>query len=379
MKSIRILILVSFLISCGNKTESKPEEQSVQEQPKNLVLSKVQLDSDTFQLGKLLEYNFGEIINVTGMIDVPPQNKSMISTFVAGYIYNTPLLVGDFVSKGQLLVALQNPEYIEIQQNYIEIGEQLVYLKSEYQRQKTLFDENITSEKNYLKAQSLYKSNLAHFNSLKKKLQMMNISPTNVEAGNISSVIKIYAPIEGYVTKVNVSNGAYVSPNDVILEIVDTEHIHLELSVFEKDIMKVKKGQKIEFKIPEASDDLFQAEVHLVGTTIDQTTRRVKVHGHVDNEKNQFIVGMYVNAEILVNVDSALGLPMTAIIKDGEASYVYAVKDKKEAHYDLEKFSVDLGKTAENYVEILNVDQLKDKMIVLKGADKLVETNSTLN
>jgi cobalt-zinc-cadmium efflux system membrane fusion protein len=370
MKFLNIFILGIIVLSCNSKTDTEPQEQNTEATSEQTTLSKIPMDESQLVLGKLSEINFGESLTVTGMIDVPPKNKSVISTFIGGYIVKTPLLIGDRVSKGQLLVTLENPEYVELQQNYLELSEQLNYLKSEYNRQKTLYDENISSEKNYLKAQSQYKSNLAHFNGLKKKLQMLSLNPERITSGNIVSTINLYAPIAGYVTKVNVSNGAFVSANDVIMEIVDTEHIHLELSVFEKDIMKVKKGQSIEFQIPEASNTIFEAEVHLVGTTIDESTRRVKVHGHVNNEEQHFIVGMYVTAKVLVTHDMGKGIPRSAVIQDDTGSYIYVLKELK-GNNSYEKVKVSLGKQNENNVEILNAEGIKDKNIVIKGAKVL--------
>src|SRR5690606_22996412 len=121
--------------------------------------------------------------------DALPIYKSSVTSFIGGYVTKTPLLIGDKVNKGQLLVTLENPEYVEIQQNYLEVAEQLNYLKSEFTRQKTLYNENITSQKNFLKAESTYKSNLALYNGLRKKLQMMNLNPSSVEQGQISSTI----------------------------------------------------------------------------------------------------------------------------------------------------------------------------------------------
>lgn len=324
--------------------------------------------------GTLAEYAFNETVKVNGMIDVPPHNKSSITTFSGGYITKTPLLIGgDQVKKGQLLVTLKNPEFVELQQNYLEVSEQLNYLKSEFNRQKILFEEKITSEKNYLKAESAYKSNRAHYNGLRKKLQMLNINPSNVEQGRITSTINLYAPpISGHVTKVNVSNGTYVSPSDVIMEIVDIDHIHLELSVFEKDIMQIKKDQKITFKIPEASDKTFEAEVHLVGTTIDEQTRRVKVHGHVDNDKAHFIVGMFVDADIIIDSIKSIGLPKEAIIEVGNDFYVLVLEEAHGDEFHLEKVKLELGKQTENTVEILNTSLLKDKQILVKGNSMLL-------
>lgn len=372
MKNLYIIVFAMVFIACGNEKNNEPEVTQTEVDYDQTTITKAQFESEEMGFGSLAEFDFKESIKVNGMIDVPPQNKSSISTFIGGYITRTPLLVGSEVKKGQLLVTLENPEYVKIQQNYLEIAAQLNYLKSEFNRQKTLFDEQITSEKSYLKAQSDYKSNFAGYNGLRKKLQMMNINPSNVEQGNISSSINLYAPIAGFVTKVNVSNGTYVSPSDVILEIVDTNHIHLELSVFEKDIMNVKKEQKIRFQIPEASNETFNAEVHLVGTTIDGTSRRVQVHGHVDNEDDNFIVGMFVEAEIITESSKSIGLPKEAIITLEDGSYVLVLEDENNNEYHLKKVKLDLGKETEDAVEVLNTEVLKNKQILVKGIGMLL-------
>ena len=372
MNKIYILLFSLVLVACGNSektTELVPETETHND---DITITKAQFEGEKMAFGTLAEYDFNETVKVNGMIDVPPKNKSSVSTFTGGYITKTPLLVGDSVKKGQLLVTLENPEFVELQQNYLEVSEQLNYLKSEFNRQKTLFDEKITSEKNYLKAESAYKSNLAHYNGLRKKLQMLNLNPSSVEQGRIASTINLYAPISGHVTKVNVSNGTYVSPSDVIMEIVDIDHIHLELLVFEKDIMQIKKDQKIEFTIPEASDKTFEAEVHLVGTTIDEQTRRVKVHGHVDNDKENFIVGMFVDADIIIDSKIGFGLPKEALIEVDNEFFVLILDEENTDEFHFETFKLELGKQTEAYVEILNFEALKDKQIVIKGTNMLL-------
>ncbi|WP_417876521.1 efflux RND transporter periplasmic adaptor subunit [Winogradskyella sediminis] len=372
MKYLHIIIFALLITACGKEKNNVLGVTPTEEVHEDITVTQAQFKSENMAFGSIEEFDFNEGIKVNGMIDVPPQNKSSISTFIGGYVTKTPLLIGSEVKKGQLLVTLENPEYVEIQQNYLEVAEQLNYLKSEFNRQKTLFDEQITSEKNYLKAESTYKSNLAHYNGLRKKLQMMHINPQRVEQGTISSSINLYAPIDGFVTKVNVSNGTYVSPSDVILEIVDTHHVHLELSVFEKDIMAIKKGQKIRFQIPEASDQTFNADVHLVGTTIDGESRRVQVHGHIDNDEDHFIVGMFVDAEIITDSTKRIGLPKEAIISLEEANYVLVLKTKENNEFHLEKVKVTIGKATEDVVEILNSEDLKDKKILVKGIGMLL-------
>lgn len=372
MKNLYIIIFSILLTACGNGDKKGIALTETENHSDKITITKAQFEGENMVLGGLREYDFNETVKVNGMIDVPPHNKSSVSTLIGGYITQTPLLIGDKVKKGQLLVSLKNTEFIEIQQEFLEVVEQLNYLNSEFNRQKTLFDENITSEKNYLKAESNYKSNLAHYNGLKKKLQMMNINPASVEQGEITSTISLFAPIDGYVTEVSISNGSYVSPSDVILEIIDTDHIHLELSVFEKDIMKIKKDQKILFKIPEASDVLYEAEVHLVGTTIDPKTRRVKVHGHVDNGEANFIVGMFVDAQIVTNTGKSKGLPKEATIDVDNELYVLVLEEKNATGYHFEKVKLDLGKQTEDAVEVLNAIALEGKQVIIKGTSMLL-------
>src|SRR5690606_30984280 len=138
MKHIYNILFSLVLIACGNSDKNNKTEVTELANPNHLVITQSQFTGEHMQLGKLEERSFDETIKTSGMIDVPPQDKANISTFMDGYITQTPLLVGDKVKKGQLLVTLENPNYVEIQQEYLELSEQLTYLKSEFDRQKTL-------------------------------------------------------------------------------------------------------------------------------------------------------------------------------------------------------------------------------------------------
>lgn len=372
MKHIYSILFLLVILSCGNnekETEVSIETQSHQEE---VVVSTSQFESENMVLGELSMQDFNETVMSTGFIDVPPSSRASVTTFMEGYIKNTPLLVGDEVKKGQLLVTLENPEFVELQQNYLEVSNQLIYLKSEFERQETLYKENITSQKNYLKAESDYKSNLAHYNGLKQKLKMLSISPQNVENGNISSTINLYAPIAGSITKVNVSNGSFVSASTEILEIVNTNHIHLELMVFEKDILKISKEQPINFKVPEASNNVYSAEVYLVGTSIDPTNRTIKVHGHIEDDKNSpFVTGMFIEAQIITGASKGNALPKEAVAEiDGE--FFALVLNKKDDNYTFEKTKVEVGKQTDAYIEVLNTQDFKGKQVLTKGAFMLL-------
>ncbi len=373
MKHIYIFIFSLVLVSCGKSDKQTQAETDGQVDDNLVFVNRAQFDSGKMQLGVLEEQVFNETIKANGMIDVPPQNRASVSTFMGGYVKKTPLLVGDKVSKGQHLVTLQSTEFVEIQQRYAVVNEQLNYLKSEFERQQILYTEKITSQKNFLKAESTYKSTLALHQGLHKKLEMMNANPASIEKGNITSVFNLYAPIQGTVTKVNISNGVYVSPADEILEIVNTDHIHLELSVFEKDILKIKKDQSINFKIPEVSNDIFQAEVHLVGTSVNDTDRTIKVHGHIkDDVQTNFVTGMFVESEIIISSKKCLALPTDAVEEIEGNYFALVLTNQKEDLYSFDKIKLNVGKQNEQYTEVLNTDEFKDKEVLTKGVYMLI-------
>ena len=373
MKSIykRIALpMILIVLGCGNSNNET--EINGQESDDRIKVSKEQFHQNSMEFGSLEEKEFLTGIKVNGMIDVPPENKAVVNSITGGYIKTIPLLVGDAVKKGQRLATLENPEFVRMQQEYMEVKEQLDYLKSEYERQNTMFKEDIISEKVFLKAESDYKRARASCNGLKKQLEMLNIDTTGVEAGHITSVINLYAPISGSITKVYVSKGSYVSPTTPILEIIDNRHIHLELSVFEKDIMKIKKDQKIVFNIPEASAQSYEAKVHLVGTSIDDN-RTIKVHGHPNEHGQSFLTGMFVKAEIITDTTKDMALPESAIIALDDGNYSLVLDEENETYFYFKPLKIEVGSTVNDYTQLKDFGTLSTTDRVLaKGAFSLI-------
>lgn len=369
--SIFILICSITVVSCGNGKKEISETPTAMD---GLVMvTRAQFDQAGMELGTMQDKEFPTIVKAAGVIDVPPENRSVVSATMGGYIKSLPFLIGDAVTKGQVLMSIENPEFVTLQQDYMEVHGQLDYLKSEYDRQKTMLSENITSKKSFLKAESEYKTAQAKYNGLRMQLVMLNISPEKVEAGDVTSSVTIFSPISGSITQVNVTKGSYVAPATPIIEIVDNDHIHIELSVFEKDIMKVKKGQKIDFKVPEASPDTFVAEVYLVGTSIGKE-RTIMVHGHLeDDENHNFLTGMFVDASIVTESFLAKALPNESIVNLEDKNYVLALEKEEDGIYYFREMGVKATDGYRGYTPIENGKMFKQTdRFLTKGAFNLL-------
>jgi cobalt-zinc-cadmium efflux system membrane fusion protein len=367
-----------FVISIFNCKNVEPIHRSdVQEDlnPEDTVieLSSEQFEQNAMTMGNLEEKSFPELVQANGLIDVPPANRAVVSATMGGYIKNTHLLIGDRVTKGQALVTIENPDFVTLQQEYLEIKEQLTYLKSEYERQQILIKENISSQKSFLKAESDYKKAEATYKGLRKQLDLLKISPSDVEKGIISTTSTLNAPISGSITQVNISLGMYVSPATPIIEIVDNDHIHLELSVFEKDIMRLHKGQEISFEIPEASSEVYAAEVYLISTSIEEN-RTVKVHGHLkDLTRHNFLIGMFVHATIIISDNVTMSIPSEAIVSNEGTSYLLLLESEKDKVYSFKPVKVEIGDVYNGYSVIKNLNDFPENARILtKGAFTLV-------
>ncbi|HKL91584.1 MAG TPA: efflux RND transporter periplasmic adaptor subunit [Allomuricauda sp.] len=369
---IQIAAVYLLLMGCGNKNNAEPTSDE-QAETTGIRVTQNQFDTNDLMLGTMEKRTFPKMVETSGMIDVPPENRASITAFMGGFVKNTSLLIGDQVKKGQLLVTLENQEFVQMQQGYLEVFNQLDFLKAEFERNQTLFEEKIASQKNFLQAKSNYETAKARYQGLREQLQMLNISPSRVEQGNITSQAVIYAPISGSVTKMNVSKGSYISPATEILEIVNNDHVHLELTVFEKDILKVKKGQRIRFRIPEASEETFDAEVHLVGTSIDNTDRSIKVHGHLAHEEEaNFLPGMFVDAKIMTDTIKTWSLPEEAVIESEGTYYILKLTGKEDGGYTFERVAVKQGNTYDGYTEIIATGLNETDQFLTKGVFDLI-------
>lgn len=365
-KTLYITALALSILSCK---KTKTEEPSAKNEG-FVVVTKDQFQGSEMQMGQPSIQDFDVVVKASGKIDVPPQNKAIITPYLGGYVKATHLLIGDKVVKGQALLTLENTEYVDLQKEYLDVAEQIDFLKSEFDRQKTLYNEQISSQKNYLKAQSDYRRSKGIYETLRKKLQMLNINPKSVEQGRLTSTVTLYAPISGSVSVMKANLGQFMSPSDIVMEIIDNQKLHVELAVFEKDILKIKPEQVINFRVPEASNENYQARVHLVGKSIESNDRTINVHCDLDEKvKQKLISGMFVEASIVVDDKKALAVPADALIKENNKYFVLLLDKKSNLdEYKFKKVAVSLGEKSEKYVEILPNDLINESSkILVKG------------
>jgi cobalt-zinc-cadmium efflux system membrane fusion protein len=367
-KTLSVLIIAFSLASCGNKNEETKVEEQHNEAQNSVELTAEQYKIVGVSLGKIEIKALSGAIKVNGMLDVPPQNLVSISAPMGGILKTTELLQGLKVKKGEVIAVMQNADYIQLQQDYVDTKSQLEYLEAEYKRQEELAKENVNSQKTLLQSKTQYQSMKAKVSGLKAKLSLLGIDAHEIESGNFQNTITLYAPISGYVTQVNVNIGMFVNPTDVMFKIVDTEHLHAELTVFEKDVPKLKIGQKVRFTLANETVERI-ATVYLIGREI-QEDRTVRIHCHLDKEDDQLLPGMYLKAYVEAGTQTVPALPNEAIVTFEGNNYVFenVSSDEKGTHH-FKMIRVSTGVSELGYTEIqLSKELNMESSMVIKGA-----------
>lgn len=395
MKPIHYNIFIVFVLvltlACNNTKSPTAQQPGEDHHEQNIVeFTQRQYETSGIELGKVEMRNISGTIPANGMLDVPPQSKVTIATPMGGFVKETQLLQGTHVKKGQVVAVMQNADYIQIQQDYLDSHSQLEYLKAEYNRQQELAKENINAQKTLQQSKSAYLSTEAKVKGIRARLKMLNIDAAAIEKGELQQSINLYTPITGFVTKVNVNIGAYVSPTDVMFEIVNTEHLHAELTIFEKDVPKLKIGQKVLFTLANESKPR-KATVHLIGREINKD-RSVQIHCHLDDEDTELIPGTYLHALVETNNNNVTALPDEAIVSFQGKDYLFVLKKdgKEEPHdhkaddkskpgaeheheYTFEMVEITKGNTELGFSEIILPGRFDLKSrVVVKGAYNLL-------
>lgn len=356
-----------LMFACQQPTETientEPEEGLVS-------LNQEQMQTIQLKTATMEQRNMENVVKAIGYFHVPPKYLASVSPVMGGYITRTNLLVGDYVKKGQLLATLENPDYIDLQRDFMQSANQLKSLKSAYERQQKLFADSISAEKDLLSAESEYKNMLAHYQANRHKLLMLNLSPEKVEEGNLNHSVNLLAPISGYINYNNTSLGQYVSPAEKLFEIIDKSHLHLELAVHEKDAIKIKNGQRVKFIVPSIGNEVYQAEVFLVGQSLQGTERTVPVHAHLLNDqKLNFISQMYVNAEIIIKDQRTSSLPEEAVIRSGNKAYIFVKASEDQQGTIFRQVEVNTGSSSNGFIGILPAVELPENAeVVIHGA-----------
>lgn len=370
-KILTVMVLTIFVSACGNKEnhnendghshdeEEKTEVNEEHNESEEVILSQQQFDALKMKIDTLALRNMSGYVEANGTLEVLPQNEAAITTVVGANVVSIEVIEGDKVNKGQVVAYLSHPNIIQAQTDYLNAYSNSELAKKNYERQQKLYDAGVGSGANFQKAEAEYQASKAMVNGLEAQLRILNVNTTSVRNGTIAQRIALRSPIEGFVQKVKVKTGQYVEPQTELFEIVNTHHVHADLMVFEKDVYKVQKGQKVNFTVQSIPDAELIAEIYSVSKTFEDNPKAVRVHAEIENKKGNLIPGMYIQGKIQVNNTQTKALPESAIFKEGDKHYIFS-GEKENDDWSFKPVEVIVGEKDGKWVAIKFTEEIDE-------------------
>lgn len=367
MKNISFIFLTLILFSCqGEKSTEKVENQK--SVTNNIVqLTDEQAKNTSIELQELGNKEISTVIHLKGKMSASPENQISISMPLGGYLKSTNLIPGMKVTKGQVLAVLEDQQYVKLQQEYLTEVAQMKYAQAELNRQKNLNETQASSNKVLQEAQMEFTSHSISIKALSEQLKLIGISPQNLTENNISKSISIRSPITGFVSQVNVNIGKYVTPTDVLFELIDPSQLLLKLTVFDMDLKELSVGQKIIAFNNNSTDKKYNGLIKSINYQLN-ADGSTAIFCSLHATKNELVPGQYMNADIELKNHVAAVLPDFAILDFEGKKYVFTSSSKNQ----FEMHEVQLGSAENGFIEILNANELQGKKIVTKGAYTLL-------
>lgn len=377
--AIGIALFAVTLISCSEKKTEEPQEE--EKSTTEVALTVSQYKTVGIETGFVEDRNLNKVIKANGYTTVPPQNSAEVSTLIGGTVKDIFVLEGTYVNKGKVLATIQNLEVIGMQEDYQSAVANVEYLQLEYNRQKTLSDENVNPRKTFQEVKAKLAAERARAQAAKNKLDALHVNTKGS-----SSVVPIVSPINGFVGKINIAKGAFANTGVSLFEVVDNSQMHLDLNVYEKDLGSISIGQVIDFVLTNQSNKSIKGKIFGINKSFSNESKTVAVHAKIDPaDAKGLIPGMYVSANINITNTTVPALPKDAVVKNADKYFVFieeeehaeekhehSAGEKEEAHekeihfkaIEIMPGTTDLGFTEVKFVH----DIPANARIVTKGA-----------
>ncbi|PYF74638.1 efflux RND transporter periplasmic adaptor subunit [Pedobacter nutrimenti] len=385
-----MLFIGTMMTACKNgkaiPSEKPTESHAEKEEPaEGLELSKAQMQAVSIQIGNIEHKNLSAVVKASGKLEVPPQNKAQVNVLSGGVIFRINVIEGQKVSKGQIIAIIENQDLLKIQQDYLSAKNGFTYVEAEYNRQKQLKDAGAGTGKSFQLSQANYNSELSRIKALERQLQQLGISAKQIATGNLTSQYPITSPIKGTIGTISAQTGSYAQPGTSLMDIVDNSNIHADLIVYEKDLSKIRIGQKVNFQLTNQDNQLIEGKIYGINKSFENDSKGVVVHAIINKTGRNLIPGMYVTGLINVGTELLTVVPLDAVVKAEGKEYIFVVEEssekKHEAHSEsdeekeaeeathFKKVEVVTGVSELGYIQITPLEKLPENVqIVTKGA-----------
>jgi len=370
LRTLPFLIAIALLTACGGAAadpaaEEEHHDEHGEEHGPEVALTAEQIKATGLTTGAIEKRGLKTSLKANGRLVLPPDKSAQVSVLIGGIVRDIPVQEGQRVEKGQVLATLEIIEFLQLQQDYLETAANLHVLQADLKRQQDLQADKINATKTLERAQADLSGAQARLATMAAKLRMFGTDPARLSPEAISSTFALRAPISGNLTHIAITLGQFAEPNKPLFDVVDNHGLHIDLNVFEQDIARVQVGQKVVFGHAGEPVGQHTATVFAMNKAFESDQQAIMVHAKLDDNGEELLPGMYIEALIMTDSTQAWSLPSEAVVSNGDEHYIF-VEDEPNT---FKQVAVRTGASELGYTEVVLLSELPaDAKVAIKGA-----------
>lgn len=357
--NFRITVITAFIMSmvfitaCDNNEDQNGDVQAIREQISEYNQQIVEMSQKVSELERKLE-ELGEVpqnrirtpVTVTEITPQPFDHyfkvnasveaiqEAMISPETNGQIREIPVRKGQRVKQGQVLARL-NTSVIE--NNIAEAKTSLQLAQTVYNRQKSLWEQEIGSEIQYLEARNNYESLQSRLKSMESQLDM--------------AIMR--APFNGVVDEIFAKEGELAMPGSMVMQLLNLRDLYVNADVSESFLPLIDPSEKVILRFSAFPDYQEEVPVHRIGNVINPENRTFRLQLRIDNPEEKFKPNMVASMNIRsFTAENALVVPSILIKQDTQGYYVYIAEKNDEGDMVAQKVYIERGLSGEGITMI---------------------------
>lgn len=235
----------------------------------------------------------GSDLVANGTITYDPDHASVVAPRVEGRVVVVRADLGDRVERGGVLAILQSSEVGETRGALERVRATLDVARQNYEREKRLYDQSVSSQKEMLEAEGEYRRAQADLNSASSRLRAVGAS-----TGAPGAEYNLVSPVAGTVVERHTMPGQIAGPQTNLFTVADLRRLWITVDVYESDAGRVRQGAKADVRPRALPGETFVGHVSFAGGVVDAATRTIKVKVTIDNPGLRLRPGMFAQVRV---------------------------------------------------------------------------------
>lgn len=367
-----------FAKQTGSEAHAHEEHEHEEVDYDHIPLTAKQVSTVDLKMGEAVEREMDATIEAKGSLVLRAQAMGDVASLMGGIVKSIFVKEGQLVHRGQVVATVENTDVVSLQREYYSAAKECELAKADLERQLLLSKQGAGVKRTLQQTRKDYQVAHANLLGIGRQLAQMGISTSAVAKGKFTTAFPLRAPISGVVSQLTASLGSYADMQTPLMKIRNTQAVECDLNVFEKDLAKVKVGNRVTFSLTNQPGVKLSGTVYGMNQYFNDGSKSVAVHVKMDDASLKtsrinhikLFDGMYVSGQIATGSQRCLALPSEAIVSTDGKQYVFALNgEPKKGEYSFSRHEVSTGVTDGGFTEVKLCDHLKaGKKIVTDNA-----------